>query len=208
MIKYILASGPAPWEQTLAILGQIAAFILVLELLLFIVIAVALNGVLAVGFAWVREKTELVKKLRPVVDSVNATTEAAIKGNLPADGAGGTIKLPAETTGTINSIMHTVKQIPTQANAVEEKIEQGSDRVAHAVIEFRARTVMVQGIVKAFFLPGLTTGQRRLPAQRSSEVKMLPQDRIPVLKAPEEASDRRHLEPVASSSQSARTTDI
>src|SRR5579863_8698566 len=102
MMSYILASGPAPWEQILATVGQIAAFLLALELLLFIVIAVALNAVLMFGFSWVREKSELVKKLRPVVDSANATTQAAIKETLSADGAGGTLKLPAETAQTIN----------------------------------------------------------------------------------------------------------
>jgi len=198
MVRYILASGPAPWEQALAVVGQIAAFILVLELLVLIVVVVALNGVLAFGFAWIREKAELIKKLRPTVDSVNATTQAAIKGTLTADGANNTIKLPAQTAHTINSITHTVKQLPVQANAVEGKIEQGSDRVAHAIIEFRARTVMVQTVVKAFFLPGLTARQRRLPVPESVEVKMLPESRTPVLNAAAETGDGHLLESVTS----------
>ncbi len=189
----------------LATFGQIAAIILVVELLFFVVIALALNVGLTFAFAWVREKAELVKKLRPVVDSVNATTEAAIKGTLPAGGADNTIKLPAETVDTINSIMHTVNQFPAQAHAVEEKIEQGSDRVAHAVIEFRARTVMVQGIVKAFFLPGLTTRQRRLPATKGPEVEGLLEEPSPAIKTSAEASDGRK-DLVASSSQPARPT--
>lgn len=214
MMQYILASGTAPWEQMLAVVGQIAAFILVLELLLFVIIAVALNAGLAIGFAWVEEKAELVKKLRPVVDSVNATAEAAIKEKLPADGAGNTLKLPAGTAHTINSTMHTVKQIPVQATAVEEKIEQGSDRVTQAVIEFRARTVMVQTVVKAFFLPGLTT--KRLPAPKGAEERMLEDKSTPALEAPVDTraesaalkapTDGRLLEPVAASSRSARTT--
>ncbi len=197
-MQYVLASGPAPWEQALATGGRIAAIILVVELLFFVVIALALNVGLTFAFGWVREKAELVKKLRPVVDSVNAKTEAAIRGTLSAGGASDIIKLPAETADTINTAMHTVAQIPAQAHAVEEKIEQGSDRVAHAVIEFRARTVMVQGIVKAFFLPGLTIRQRRLPAPKSAEVRMLPEDRSPALKAPAGAGDGRLLEPVVS----------
>jgi hypothetical protein len=196
MVQYILASGPAPWEETLAVVGQIAAFILVLELLVLIVVLVALNGVLAFGFAWIREKAELIKKLRPTVDSVNATTEAAIKGTLTADGSNNTIKLPAQTAHTINSIARTVRQLPAQANTVEGKIEQGSDRVAHAVIEFRARTVMVRTIVKTFFLPGLTNRQQRLPAPEGLEVRMLPEGRTPVLSAPAEAGDGHLLEPV------------
>jgi hypothetical protein len=205
MMQYVLASGPTPLEHTLAVVGQIAGFILVLELLLFIVLAVAINGALAFGFAWIREKAELIKKLRPTVDSVNATGEAAMKGTLTADGSNNTIKLPAQTAHTINSIAQTVKQLPARANTVEEKVEQGSDRVAQAVIEFRARTVMVQTVVKAFFLPGLTTNQRRLPAPENLEVKMLPEDRTPALEAPAGAGDGRLLKPatpVASSSGS------
>ncbi len=205
-MQYVLTSGPvAPWEQALAIGGQIAAFILVLELLLFVVIALALNAVLTLAFAWVREKAELVKKLRPVVDSVNATTEAAIKGTPPPAGAVDTIKLPVGASDTINTVVRTMAQIPAQANAVEEKIEQGTDRVAYALIEFRARTVMVQGIVKAFFLPGLTTRQRRLSAGKSPGVKMLPEERSPEGKLAVEAGNSR-VDFVASGSRSASST--
>ena len=145
----------------LAILGEVAAFILIFELFFFIVIAVALNAALAFALTWVQEKVELVKKLRPMVDSVNATTEAAIKGTLP------------EARADENKIVRTIAQIPAQANAVEEKIVQGTDRVANAVIEFRARTVMVEGIVKAFFLPGLTRPKPRFPEVKSPGLKML-----------------------------------
>ena len=148
-------------HSPLAVLGQIAAFILILELLVFVLIAVVLNGVFAFAFTWIREQAELLKKLRPVVDSVNSTTEAAKKGTLPAASA------------NENKIVRTVAQIPAQANAIEGKIEQGTDRVANAMIELRARTVMVQGIARALFLPGLTTRQRRLPAGESPEVKGL-----------------------------------
>ncbi len=149
-------------NNLLAILGQIAAFILILELLVYVLLAVVLNGVFAVAFTWIREQAELLKKLRPVVDSVNSTTEAAKKGTLPAASAND------------NKIVRTVAQIPAQANAIEGKIEQGADRVANAMIELRARTVMVQGIARAFFLPGLSTRQQRLPAPKSPKVKVLP----------------------------------
>ncbi len=180
-------------NSLLAILGQIAAFILILELLVFVLIAVVLNGVFAFAFTWIREQAELVKKLRPVVDSVNATTEAAMKGTLPAASAND------------NKIVRTVAQIPAQAIAIEGKIEQGTDRVANAMIEVRARTVMVQGIVKAFFLPGLTTRQRRLPAAKSPEVKGLLEEPSPAIKTSAEASDGRK-DLVISSSQPARST--
>src|SRR5258708_29815576 len=49
---------------------------------------------------------------------------------------------------TDNKIVRAVAEIPARASSIEEKINQGSDRLAGAVIEFRARTAMVQGIVK------------------------------------------------------------
>ncbi|SRR6266446_47023 len=166
-------------NEILATSGQIAAIILVIELFFLIVIAVALNAALAFAFAWVREKVELVKKLRPVVDSVNATTEAAIKGTLPEAGA------------DENKIVRTIAQIPAQANAVEGKIVQGTDRVANAVIEFRARTVMVQGIVKAFFLPGLTRPKPHFPEIKSPGPNILLEERSEEVKRPGEPGDGR-----------------
>ena len=178
-------------NEILVTWGQIAAIILVIELFFLIVVAVALNAALAFAFTWVQEKVELVKKLRPVVDSVNATTEAAIKGTLPEAGA------------DENRIVRTVAQIPAQAHAVEEKIEQGTDRVANAVIEFRARTVMVQGIVKAFFLPGLMRPKPRFPEIKSPGPKILLEERSEEVKRPGEPGNGRadlvasegHLEP-------------
>jgi len=60
---------------------------------------------------------------------------------------------------------HAAALVPAYAHSVEQKVEHGSDRVAGVVIEFRARTVMVTGTLKALFLPGLDNRQRpRRPA--------------------------------------------
>ncbi|MBA2287424.1 MAG: hypothetical protein H0W02_18280 [Ktedonobacteraceae bacterium] len=136
---FLLAGGGDP----LAAWGQAAAILLSIELFLFILIGLAVSAGLLFGLSWVREKAELVKKLRPVVNSINETTEQAIKGTLPAEQPGD------------NKIVRTVAEVPARARGVEQKIEQGSDRVAGAVIEFRARTMMVREVAKAFFLPGL-----------------------------------------------------
>ncbi len=133
----------------LATWGQIAGIILVIELFFFVLIALLLNALLMFLFAWIREKAELVKKLRPAVDSVNAMATSSIKGSIYSPGIRG------------NKVVQTVTHLPAQMHAIEEKVEQGTDRVASAVIEFRARTVMVQGIIKAFFLPGLMARQRK-----------------------------------------------
>jgi len=168
MMLSILASGPTPTlEQALAPWAQVAAIILVIELFFFILIRLALNVGFTFLFSWVREKAELVKKLRPVVDSVNATTEAASKGTLPAAGAND------------NKIVRTVAAIPARASSIEEKINQGSDRLAGAVIEFHARRAMVQGIVKSFFLPGLNKSTAGMPAVKSPGLKMLLEEHAP-----------------------------
>ena len=138
-MQYVLASS-----NPLPPLGQGAAIVLLLYFLILVLLGLGLTFGLMFGLAWVREKTELIKKLRPTVESVNTTTESAIKGNLPAP------------TDQDNKIVRTVAEVPARMRDIDHKIEHGSDRVADAVIEFRARTQMTKTIVKAFFLPGLT----------------------------------------------------
>jgi hypothetical protein len=144
-LSYVLADDP------LAAWGQIAAIVLLLYMFVLIVIGLVLAFVLMLGLNWVRQKVELIKKLRPTVDSINTTTEDAVKGLLPPPPS------PQYAAhATQEKIVRTVAQVPLYAHNVEQKIEQGSDKVAGAVIEFRARTEMAKGMLKAFFLPGLT----------------------------------------------------
>ena len=140
---YVLASDPlVPW-------GQVAAIILLFYMFLSVIIGLAVALGLMLGLTWVREKVELIKKLRPTVDSVNTTSEAAIKGALPPPGS------------SDNKIVRSVAEVPMYAHTIEKKVEEGSDRVTDAVIEFRARTEMAKTMVKAFFLPGLTRRSER-----------------------------------------------
>jgi hypothetical protein len=134
----VFASDPlAPW-------GQASAILIALYLFVVVLIGLALALVLLLALAWVRQKTELIKRLRPTVDSVNSTSEAAIQGKLPPP------------SNSENKLIRSVAQVPEYTHIAEEKVEAVSDRVAHAVIEYRARTEMVKGMAKAFFLPGLT----------------------------------------------------
>ncbi|MEO8973064.1 MAG: hypothetical protein ABI406_15875 [Ktedonobacteraceae bacterium] len=144
-MHYVLASS-----NPLPPLGQAAAIVLLLYFLIVILLGLGLTVGLMFGLAWVREKTELIKKLRPTVESVNHTTEAAVQGNQYA------------LVDQQNKVIRTVAEVPARMHDVEMKIEHGSDRVADAVIEFRARTQMTKAIVKAFFLPGLTHRQPTL----------------------------------------------
>jgi len=138
-----LASDP------LAAWGQIAAIILLLYLLVFILIGLAIALVLLFGMTLMREKIEIIKRVRPVVNSVNSTTQAAIDGTLP------------QRREDENKIVRTVAEIPAYTRTLETKVDQGSNRVARTVIEFRARTMMVKGVAKALFLPGLTNRSQK-----------------------------------------------
>lgn len=162
-----LASDP------LSVLGQISALILLLYLFVLILIGLALALVLLIGMTWVREKASFIKKIRPTVDSVNNTTQSAINGTLPEAGDGE------------NKIIRTAAEIPASTRKVETKVEQGSERVANAVIEFRARTMMAKGILKAFFLPGLTHQPQSQLGQegvgfRSPGYRILLEEKAPV----------------------------
>jgi len=133
-------------------LGQVAAIILLIYLLVNILIGLAL----AVGFmfaaAWVRDKAELIKKLRPTITSVNEAIRnpEAAKG----ESANGLVKAIHSIQAV--AIPQKIEGVEHSVQSVEQKVEQGADRVASAMIEFRARTAQVQGVLKAFFLPGLT----------------------------------------------------
>lgn len=137
MMHMVLAVNP-----TLAAWGQLAAIVICFYILVFVLIAVAFNVGMSFGLAWVREKVELLKLLRPYVDSVNKTSEAAVQGVPPVENE--------------NKIVQTVAEVPVRVHTIDKQVDQGTERVAKAVIEFRARTVQAQTIVKAFFLPGLS----------------------------------------------------
>lgn len=133
-----LASDP------LSTLGQIAAVILLIYVLVYIVIGLLIALILLLGMTWVREKVELIKRIRPVVDSANTTVQSAIDG---------TLEPPREDE---NKIIRTAVEIPAYTRTIETNVELSGNRVADTVIELRARTMMAQGMLKAFFLPGLT----------------------------------------------------
>ena len=126
-------------NPVIATLGQISAVIILLFVFVFVIIAVAFNVAMALGLGWVREKAELIKLLRPNVDSVNNVSEAALHGTPPVSSE--------------NSIIKAVAQVPVRVDAADKKVEQVTDTVADKVIEFRARTVQAQAIVKTFFAP-------------------------------------------------------
>jgi hypothetical protein len=158
-------------SDLLATLGQAAAFILLLYLMVLILIGLALRLGLMLGMSWVREKAELIKRLRPTVDSVNTTTEAAVRGVVPAQES--------------NKVIRAVAELPVYVHTADQKVEQGSEKVADAVIEFRARTEMAKAVVKAFFSSGLKAPEKPALEEegvgfRSPGYRMLVDEKAPV----------------------------
>jgi len=135
-------------------LGQAAAIILLIYLFVNILIGLAFALVFMFAVAWAIEKAESIKKLRPTVKSVNE----AIKN--PEDGASSNKLVEVVHSIQKAAIPQKIEGVQHGVQGVEQKVNQGADRVAGALIEFRARTVQAQGVLKAFFLPGLT---RRRP---------------------------------------------
>ena len=173
-MNMVLAVNPI-----LAAWGQVAAIVICFYILVFVLIAVAFNVGMSFGLAWVREKVELLKLLRPYVDSVNKTSEEAVQGVPP--------------TENDNKIVQAVAEVPVRVHAIDKQVDQGSERVTKAVIEFRARTVQAQTIVKALFLPGLlkreavreigeegyefkSPGYRMLMEQKAPEAAVAPEE--------------------------------
>lgn len=138
--------------DVLSQLGQVAAIILLIYLFVNILIGLVIAVVFMFAVAWVGDKAELIKKLRPTLEGVNAAIkdpEVATK-----ESANGLV----EVIHSIQSlaIPQKIEGVEHSVQSVEEKLGQGADRVASAVIEFRARTAQAQGVLKALFLPGLT----------------------------------------------------
>ena len=51
-------------------------------------------------------------------------------------------------------VVEKAKNMQKHVDSIEKKVEPIADHIADFVIEFRARTVMSQRMLKAFFLPG------------------------------------------------------
>lgn len=170
-IPLVLATNPI-----LEMAGQIAAFVICLFLFIAVILAVVLSLVLSFGLSALRDQVEAIKKIRPYVDTINQETSEAVHNNA----------LPAESA---NPVARAVASVPVKVNAIDQKVEQTSDRVAHAAIEFRARTEQVKMVARAFFLPGslkrrtkpttapiLQEGEKQ---EAASAARVAPQERPP-----------------------------
>jgi hypothetical protein len=146
----LTSGGLAPW-------GQAAAFILALYLFFSLLVGLALTLAFFFLLAWLREKSEQIKKLRPLVNEINQAVSVSRHGaTLPPELA------DSRLARLVARVPRLTETLPAQASEVEQRVEQGSDRMAGMVIELHARTRQAQGFMKALFLPGLV--KRRLAA--------------------------------------------
>ncbi len=161
MLHLILAD-----EDLLTTLGRIAALVLVIYVFLFAVLFLFGSWLLLIVNVWVRDKVGLLRQLRSIVESIDTAIHTPPTKSLPAN---------LETDTRLNQALQAIhmaqsvqvveiaKNTQKQVNNIEKKVEPVADRIAGGVIEFRARTVMAQGMLKAFFLPGLVKRKPRSP---------------------------------------------
>src|SRR5436309_15576585 len=176
MLLLILAD-----EDLLTTLGRIAALVLVIYVFLFAVLFFVGSLLLLYGNAWVRDKVGLLHQLRSIVESIDTTIHTPPNESLPAklepDSRFSQV-LQAIHTAQAVQVVEIAKNSQKQVNNIEKKVEPVADRIADGVIEFRARTVMAQGMLKAFFLPGLVKlkphGPLLLPKAVDIESSSLP----------------------------------
>lgn len=141
-------------SDALASWGQAAAIILAIYLFVNIVVGLAITAAFMFGFAWVREKAELIKKIRPNIEVINQTIETP-ESVFPV---GNTQEKLVQAVRRVQSleVPQKLEQVDHKVQSISAQVEQRADRVAETMIEIRARTEMVKGMLKAFFLPGLT----------------------------------------------------
>ncbi len=128
-------------EALLTSLGQIAAILIGLFAFIFFLLLIAFHVLMSFLTSWLREKAEMLKLLRPVVESVNVAHEEAERGIAP--------------DGNQSPVVRVVATLPGRLQSVDQKVERAANHVAGAVIEMRARAMQARAVAKAFFLPGL-----------------------------------------------------
>ncbi len=161
MLLLILAD-----EDLLTTLGRIAALVLVIYVFLFAVLFFVGSLLLLYGNAWVRDKVGLLHQLRSVVESIDTAIHTPVSESLPA-----TLETDTRLSQALQAIhmaqsvqvIEKAKSTQKQVDNIAKRVEPVADRIAGGVIEFRARTVMAQSMLKAFFLPGLIKQKHRGP---------------------------------------------
>lgn len=165
-MMHIMLAATAPVNPFLGVAGPIAAIVIGLYIVVFIVLALAISALAALLAYFVRQKADIIKMLRPTVDAVNKTTEAVQKGIPPSDSE--------------SPLIRSIAQAPERVQQLDKQVDQLSNRVVQAAIEFRARTMQVEAVAKAFFLPGAA----RSELEPASHDGVLKSSELPLLAEP------------------------
>src|SRR5437667_12788271 len=96
-------------NPTLAALGQVAAIIICISLFIFVLVTLAFQVLMAIASDWLAKKAELIKVIRPQVNSINQTVVKATQGEPVSPDA--------------NPILRTVATIPATLNTVDQRVE-------------------------------------------------------------------------------------
>jgi hypothetical protein len=189
-------------EELVVVLGRIAAIVLTLYLFIFALFFMVAALLLLFGNAWLRDKVDLLRNLRLLAGRIDTAMHVPSGEMLPAvlepDDA---LERAVRAIHTVQSVqvVQKAKDVQKQASTIEKTVDQSTDRIANAVIEFRARTVMVQGILKAFFLPGLTKQKPHVPLLPQARPDILIAESSGVAAAVPDSSDKvddRQVQPV------------
>src|SRR5215471_2900572 len=189
-------------EELVVVLGRIAALVLTLYLFIFALFFLVAALLLLFGNAWVRDKINLLRNLRLFAERIDIAIRAPSGEMLPAVlEPDDPLEQAIRAIHTVQSVqlVQKVKDAQKQASIIEKQVDQGTDRIASAVIEFRARTVMVQGMLKAFFLPGLTKQEHPAALLPQARPYSLTAESSSVAAAIQDSSDRvddRQVQPM------------
>src|SRR5205085_10677302 len=116
--------------------------------------------------AWGRDKVGLLHQMRSIVERIDTTIHTppneSLQASLEPDSRFSQA-LQAIHMAQAMQVVEIAKKTQKQVNNIEKQVEPVADRIADGVIEFRARTVMAQAMLKAFFLPGLVKLKPRAP---------------------------------------------
>jgi hypothetical protein len=100
--------------------------------------------------------------IQNVDTAIHSPTSETLPATLESDNRLGQVLQAIHMAQSVQ-VMEKAKNTQKQVDSIGKIVEPVADRIADGVIEFRARTVMAQGMLKAFFLPGMIKLKPRSP---------------------------------------------
>jgi hypothetical protein len=142
--------------------GPVSAIVIGLYIFILSLLFIGLGAAAVFVAYWVHKQIGFIKLLRPTIETVNKTTEATMKGIAP--------------TEYQNKIISTIAAGPAQIQNIDRQVEQYANRAVNIAIEFQARTLQVQTVAKALFLPKLAR-RAALKAELNARLRQIEAER-------------------------------